>query len=199
MTEEYSAGLMSQSFWFTEFKQYLKLIKAGKSDDEIKNEIVQENLFGAPNEYRAKRIYGYLRNRASTVDQEALEMFFFADLSTQKLFNLVCILRQDRLFFEFLYEVYREKVIMGDRQINNSDAVIFYNSKETQRDELAKWTDSTKKRVQACYFTFMAEANLIRVEDKQRFITPPILDISLENYLQSHGEESIAKAISGVY
>lgn len=89
MTEEYSAGIMSQSFWFTEFKQYLKLIKAGKSDDEIKKEIVQENLFGAPNEYRAKRMFGYLRNRASTVDQEALEMFFFADLSTQKLFNLV--------------------------------------------------------------------------------------------------------------
>lgn len=57
--EEYSAGLMSQSFWFIEFKKIIKLISGGKMDDEIKTICIDENLFGAAKEYRAKRMCGY--------------------------------------------------------------------------------------------------------------------------------------------
>ena len=68
VTEIYSAGLMSESYWFLEFKEYLKLKKNNVSDDDIKNEIVENNLFGSPNEYRSKRIYGYIRRRVETID-----------------------------------------------------------------------------------------------------------------------------------
>ena len=53
--EVYSAGLMSQSFWFTELKKVIKLIFTGKTDDEIKSICIEENLFGAAKEYRARR------------------------------------------------------------------------------------------------------------------------------------------------
>ena len=54
--EIYSAGLISQSFWFTEFKRVIKLISEGKSETEIKTMCVEENLFGAAKEYRAMRM-----------------------------------------------------------------------------------------------------------------------------------------------
>ena len=34
--ETYSAGLISQSFWFIEMKKLIKLIDDGKSEQEIK-------------------------------------------------------------------------------------------------------------------------------------------------------------------
>ena len=34
--ETYSAGLISQSFWFVEMKKVIKLIDYGKSEEEIK-------------------------------------------------------------------------------------------------------------------------------------------------------------------
>ena len=34
--ETYSAGLISQSFWFVEMKKVIKLIDDGKSEEEIK-------------------------------------------------------------------------------------------------------------------------------------------------------------------
>ena len=37
----YSAGLMSQSCWFVEFKKIVQLISAGKTDDEIKAECLE--------------------------------------------------------------------------------------------------------------------------------------------------------------
>lgn len=197
--QEYSAGLMSQSFWFVEFKKYLKLKADGMSEEEIKELIISGNLFGAPNEYRAKRIYGYLYNRISKLDEAGIELFFSSDLATQKLLNLVCLFRQDRLFFEFVNEVYREKAILGTEVLDVSDARIFFKNKEVQSDTVATWTDGTKKRVQSCYFNFLTDANLLTVIDKKKKITPPLLDVALERYLEANGETSIIKALTGVY
>ena len=58
-----------------------------------KKRIIEENLFGAPNEYRARRIYGYLINRVSAVEKELADLFFSSDLATQKLINLIVSLK----------------------------------------------------------------------------------------------------------
>ena len=195
----YSAGIMAQAFWFNEFKQYLGLIKGGYDVDEIKRSVVEENLFGAPNEYRAKRMYGYISNRANIIELELLNLFFSSDLATQKIINLISVIRKDRLFFEFLYEVYREKIIIGEDKLDSSDVKIFINHKETQDDSLAEWKDTTKRKVQTAYLTFMTDADLLRIEGQSRIITPPLLDIALERYLQSHGEAAIVKAVTGEY
>ena len=126
-------------------------------------------------------------------------MFFSSDLATQKLINLIAVLRGDRLFFEFLYEVYRDKIILGEKTLELSDGKIFFNHKETQDDNVLAWKDQTKKRVQSAYYNFMIEANLLEIVEKKKLITPPLLDIALENYLRSNGETAIIKAITGEY
>ena len=198
--QNYSAGIMSQSFWFNEFRQLLKLRTENCDTDEIKKRIIEENLFGAPNEYRARRIYGYLINRVSAVEKELADLFFSSDLATQKLINLIAVIRKDRLFFEFLYEVYREKIIVGEQTLETAAGKTFFNLKETQDDTIAQWKDTTKRRVQSAYFNFMTESNLLRFENQKKYaITQPILDIALEQYLRSHGETAVVKAITGEY
>ena len=197
--QNYSAGIMSQSFWFNEFRQLLKLRTENCDTDEIKKKIIEENLFGAPNEYRARRIYGYLINRVSAVEKELSDLFFSSDLATQKLINLIAVIRQDRLFFEFLYDVYRDKIILGEKTLELSDGRNFFNHKETQDDNVLAWKDQTKKRVQSAYFNFMTEANLLANDGKKKLITPPLLDIALEKYLKCRGETAIIKAITGEY
>ena len=188
MIEEiYSAGLVSQSFWFIEMKKLIKLIYDGKSEKDIKALCIEENLFGAAKEYRAKRIYGYLWNRVKRLDQTLIELFVNSDLETQKLINLVAIIKGDRLFFEFLFEVYREKSILGVPIIENSDMSIFFKNKEVQSDIVLSWTDSTKKRLCSSYLNFMVDANLLTVVDKAKTITPPIMDIALQCYLEVTG------------
>lgn len=194
----YSAGLMSQSFWFIEFKKVVKLISEGKSLSQVKDISIEENLFGAANAYRARRIAGYLVNRASTLDQTEVQLFAESDVATQKLLNIIAILRTDRLFFEFLFEVYREKVILGIPTIDDSDASIFFKNKEVQSAEIEAWKDTTKKKLQRCYFNYMIDANLLVIDEKVRRITPPILDVALERHLEAKGDESMVKAITGV-
>lgn len=196
--EVYSAGLMSQSFWFIEFKKVVKLISQGKSDDEIKTICIDENLFGAAKEYRAKRMCAYILNRAKQLDDTMINLFLDADLATQKIVNLITMLKSDRLFFEFLFEVYREKVILGIPVIEDTDMKVFFTNKESQHEEIEAWKDTTKKKLRINYMTYLIDANLITVIDKEKQITPPILDIALERYLEACGDTAIIKAITGV-
>ena len=57
---KYSAGLMSQSFWFLEFKKVVRLRQEGLAYEDIKKKCATENLFGAAKEYRALRMIGYI-------------------------------------------------------------------------------------------------------------------------------------------
>ena len=179
-------------------KKIIKLIDEGKSEEEIKNLCISENLFGAAKEYRAKRIYGYIWNRAKKLDKTLIDLFVTSDLATQKIINLVSILRTDRLFFEFMFEVYREKKILGVPVMEDIDVNVFFKNKEIQSEDIAAWTDNTKRRLRSIYFNYLIDANLLAIVDKQKKITPPILDIALQRYLEATGSESIVKAITGV-
>lgn len=195
--KNYSAGLMSQSFWFLEFKMAVKLRKEGMNYEELKKKCVEENLFGAAKEYRALRMAGYVIARVKEMDDPLADLFCSSDLATQKLINLITILKSDRLFFEFVYEVYREKVILGADVIEESDVNLFFHRKEAQSELVAGWKDSTKRHLRSCYLNFMADANLLTVPDRQKRITPPILDIALERYLESVGETALVRALTG--
>lgn len=193
----YSAGLMSQSCWFVEFKKIVQMIAAGKTEEEIKSECLENNLFGAVKEYRAKRMYGYLINRANMLDDDLVQLFMKGDLATQKVINLIAILRGDRLFFEFVYEVYREKALLGQDIIEDSDINIFFTRKGKQSEVVEGWNDSTKKHLRSNYVTCLADANLLQIVKKIRKITTPILDSQLIRYLEQCGDHALLVAISG--
>lgn len=194
----YSAGLVSQSFWFVEIRKIIKLVNDGMTEDEIKNLCIDENLFGAMKEYRAKRIYGYIWNRIKQLDKTMIDIFCTSDIATQKVINLISILRSDRLFLEFMFEVYREKNILGVNAIEDSDVNIFFKNKEIQSEGVAAWSDTTKCRLRSIYINYLTDSNLLTVVEKKKIITPPILDIALERYLEANGDDTILKAITGV-
>ena len=132
------------------------------------------------------------------MDDQLVTIFCESDLPTQKLINLITVLRNDRMFFEFVYEVYREKVILGTGYLEEVDVNVFISQKEIQSEDVASWTDTTKKKLKNAYLNFMTDANLLKVEGRRKLITPPILDYALEKYLKDRGEEAMVKALTGV-
>lgn len=199
MTKEgYSAGLVSQSFWFLELKRIVLLRQEGLSYEAIRTACVKENLFGAAKVYRAQRMAGYLVKRLKALDDALVDLFGHADLATQKLINLIAILRTDRLYFEFLYEVYREKAMLGAGVLEDLDVNAFFTQKEQHSDLVAGWEEVTKRRLRSSYLNFLTDAGLLTVIEKQRTITPAVLDDKLEQYLLANGEDALRKALTGV-
>ena len=88
--------------------------------------------------------------------------------------------------------------MLGALELMDSDINIFFKNKQEQDEKIAKWVDSTVKRLGSTYKNFLTDANLLTLENKQRKITPPILDIALEKYLETNGDIHMSKAIRGI-
>lgn len=61
----------------------------------------------------------------------------------------------DTLFFDFVYEVIREKMILGSNEYADSDVRIFFKNKQVQDEKVAGWTEATIKRLGTCYKTML--------------------------------------------
>ncbi|MPN44490.1 hypothetical protein SDC9_192055 [bioreactor metagenome] len=127
-----------------------------------------------------------------------MKIFLDGDLSTQKIIILIAVAKQNSLFYEFLYQVYREKVIIGVCELNDIDINIFFKNKQDQSEDVASWTDTTLKRLRSTYMNFMVDAGLLTINGKKKELTPPVMDITLEHYFKYNGEIQLIKAITGV-
>ena len=197
-SQKYSSDLKSESPWFNEFKKVLALYESGVSLEDIKQKIVRENLFGVGRTSTAETTCRYLLRRLNFMDAELLKLFNNSDLATQKIINFIAIVRGDRLLSDFLNEVYREKIIVGYSELNATDINAFFTDKASHDDVVAKWSDTTLGRLRREYFLLLTDANLLQRDGRKYLITPPILDIALERYLQYNGEERLLKALMGV-
>ena len=196
--KEYSAGMVKLSFWFAEFRKVIELLSNGKTLPEIKQMNVQENIFSAPTQARAIQIFNSVSTRVKGLDSSFYAVFAKSDISTQKFIALIAVMQTDSLFFDFVYEVYREKLILGIDELADSDVGIFFKNKQLQSEKVAKWTDYTLKRLGTCYKTMLMEAGLIDQGTGTRKILKPILDKALEECLKVNGMETTLRALTGV-
>jgi len=195
---EYSAGMVSKPFWFLEFKKVIRLLHDGCSYDEIKEKSLNENLFSVSKAYRAKEIYSSVTRRAKVLDNDMIELFCSTDLASSKIIALISVVKTDRLFFEFLYEAYREKIILGIPELTDSDINIFFKNKQSQSEAVAAWKDYTLRKLGNSYLNYMCDAGLLFNDAGVKKITPPVLDSTLEKYMMSHNMEQYVYALTGV-
>ena len=196
----YSAGAVKFSFWFLEFRKVVQLLASGKDYDEIKRLSEDENIFGAATPARAAMIYSTTTARAKSLDPSFIPLFMESDVTTQKLFTMTAVLAHDTLFFDFVYEVVREKLIIGNDELADSDIRVFFKNKQEQDEKVAKWQDYTLHRLGACYKTQLFEAGLLdgnKGADTRKIIKP-ILDPIFKHWLEDFGMGALAKAYEGV-
>ena len=196
--KEYSAGMVKLSFWFAEFRKVIQLLNSGKTLLKIKKMNVEENIFSAPTQVRAIQIFNTISTRVKSLDQSFYTLFERSDISNQKVIALIAVMQSDSLFFDFIYEVYREKLIIGMNELADSDFGVFFKDKQIQSEKVAKWQDYTLQRLGSCYKTMLMEAGLIDKKVGTRNILKPIIDRALEDCLKKNGMEVILHALTGV-
>ena len=196
--KEYSAGAVKMSFWFVEFRKVVHLLDEGKSMDEVKQLALNKNLFAAPTILRANQIFSTVSGRIKALDESFIPVFMTGDLATQKLVALIAAMAYDTLFFDFVYEVIREKLMLGSNELKDSDVRVFFKDKQQQNEKVASWTDATLVRLGRCYKTMLYEAGVIDKAKSARKIFRPILDPELTRWLEKNDMAVYIKALTGV-
>ena len=135
--KDYSAGMVKQSFWFAEFRKVIQLLNCGKSLTEIRDMNLLENIFSAPTQARAVQIFNTVSARVKGLEPSFYALFEQSDIFMQKTIALIAVMQTDSLFFDFIYEVYREKLILGVEELADSDVAIFFKDKQLQSEKVA--------------------------------------------------------------
>ena len=194
---EYSAGIVSKGFWFLEFKKYLELLKNGNNENEIKKMQDEENIFSAPSKEYGKRIISEINKRIKVLPKEIKELFFESDTGTQKVINLLSIMGTDKLFFEYVYNSYRNELLLGTKEYNPGIVMKFLKEKAEQNEEVAKFSEKTLKRMQGTYGNYLKEAGLLEEKNKKILYGKVYLDYELEKLLRENNMEIYVKTLKG--
>jgi hypothetical protein len=194
---EYSAGIVSKGFWFLEFKKYLELLKIGNNENEIRKMQDEENIFSAPSKDYGKRIISEINKRIKVLPKEIKELFFESDTGTQKAINLLSIMGTDKLFFEYVYNSYRNELLLGTKEYNPGIVMKFLKEKAEQNEEVAKFSETTLKRMQGTYGNYLKEAGLLEEKNKEILYGKVYLDYELEKLLRENNMEIYVKTLKG--
>ena len=166
--------------------------------EDIKERCRNENIFAAATPERAAQVFNTVSSRIKAMGDSFYPVFLNGDVSAQKIFNLAAVMVNDTLFFDFVYEVIREKMIIGSNEYTPGDLNIFFKDKQLQSEKVAGWTDATFTRLARNYKTFLFEAGMTDKGKDARKIFRPILEPDMERWLLDSGMEPVVKAFLGV-
>lgn len=193
----YSAGLVSQRFWFYEIKQYIKMLDQGKTDKEIRQLSDEVNIFGAPSDSRAKEIYNTARRRANALGTEMQNIFPKLNIDNQKIVVLISVLLVNDLILEFMLEVYQVQVQKGVLKLTTTDYKAFLSEKQRTNEVVASWQPYTYNRLGSSYKNYLLESGLVRDDRSGNIMTPKIIDPRVLIWLKSINRLDILRAITG--
>lgn len=194
---KYSASIISTSFWFLESKKVAELILEGYSKEEILNVALENNIFQVETERRVRDITNTTYRRLKSFPEEVLEYFVRVDVNSAKVFVLISVLKSDKLFFEFMYEVFREHIVLGDLTLKNKDFEMFFDNKSYQSDIVSEWVDETLGRLKRAYNIMLSEAGVLDTSGNERVILLPFIDLKFKDILIKNDLGTYLYAITG--
>ena len=194
---EYTATTTGRPFSITEMVIGANLKLQGYSDKEIKEKSMNENIFQARSEHYKNKVAKTVLMRLNAIDEYLIEKLAISDIEKAKQISIYSVMKSDKFFFEFMNEIYKDKILLRDYKINDTDINIFIQRKQEQIPQIANWTESTLKKLKSQYISMLSEANFIIRNKEYIEITQPIIDKSLKDHLIEIGDEAYLKAMIG--
>mgnify|MGYP002795206439 FL=1 len=109
--KEYSSSLKKTPYKYLIAKKIAKLMLNNMDRAEVYKECYNNNYIEIDSPERRREIINIIYERLLSLDSFLLRQFYEGDLVTSKFILVYAISKSDRLFFEFLFEVYREDLI----------------------------------------------------------------------------------------
>jgi hypothetical protein len=191
---EYSATLTGASFLLYELKQVLKLKGQGLSDAEIKKNVIEDNVFEYQVTSSLKRIVPSVLRRANSLDESMQEWVINSPLEVGKIINLYAIMKTDKLFFEFMNEVIREKLDANNYLLEKKDLNVFFTIKAEQNEKMSKWTELTVNKLKQVYMKLLYEAGLLR-DKKSGDLNRLLFEEDIKRHLTYIGDTAYLRAM----
>lgn len=183
--QAYGASLTGEPFLLFECRQVARLKQVGFGDKEIMSEVRGKNLFQYATEKSITK-----RSRAALNRVNALDEFLVASLAeksseTAKGIVLYAIMKSNRLMYEFMTEVVRDR-FANSGYLEKRDLNEFMITKREQREEVADWKDQTVQRLKNAILQILSEAGIRNKQTNQ--LSPPAMDPEVVRHIAQAGD-----------
>ena len=194
---EYKSTIKSRPYLYKETKKAAILLKSGLDLKELKVKSLEDNIFQVESEARMRELASIITTRLKVLDEYLIDKIENSNIETSKIIVLYAIIKTDRLFFEFMNEVYKEKLLLRDLFLRDKDFNTFFQSKREQSEKVASWSEYTFKKLKQVYIRMLFECGLIENQKSDKKIKIPILEGEVKDYIYKIGDKIYINAIIG--
>jgi len=194
---KYSSTIKTIPYLYLEMKKVARLKCQGISDDDIYKTAIEENLFQVNTDARKREIASTVIRRLKELDDFLLDKLVNGSVETSKQIALYALMKTDRLFSEFMSEVFREKYILKDMVITDKDFNIFFHRKCEQDATVATWKEYTFYKLKQVYKRILFESGFIKKQKKDIEIVRPVMEQKVIDAIKKCGDKAYVEAMIG--
>lgn len=196
---DYSAKTTGENFLYNETKTLASYLLDGEDFEELKRRNIAENLIMYKKEKAITRVNAPIfRRLAFLMEKDMLKDFVYENISTSKYILLYAVMKTDNLVKDFVFEVYKKKVLEDLEYIEKNDMDDWYQEKMMMSDSLKNVTIATENKLKQVIMKILQDANLV-IKEKNKFkIIKPSLKSTFIDLLDNKGDINFAKAIGGL-
>lgn len=181
-----------EQFLFHEMRIVARLIKEGKSDEQIIQEVTDNNLFQYPTERMVKNITQVCLNRFNTANsQDLIDIVANDSADAAKQACLFLMMNYYRLVWEFMITVIGEKYRTKDTSFTKVDLNSFFTRLQEQNDVVASWSDATISKCKQVLKKTLVENGYLD-NSRSEVLNPVLLDFRVKEAIEdSNNKEAL--------
>ena len=169
----------------------------GHSKADIREFVWSENIYQVKAEYRAIEVLNNTWRRVALLPEDVCTHFVACDIETAKVINLIAVMMDSRLLFEFMHDVFSEKLRLGEREITDRDLNVFFADKALQSEVVAGWTETATRKLKQGITRILFEASLLESSKRPCAIRRLHVNYRAEDLLRQKGLGEYLNAITG--
>ena len=193
---EYRGSLTREQFLFFECRIVSRLILEGKSENEIYEIILRDNLFQFPTEKNIRSIAsGCYRRLTFSENMQLIELIGEAPADIAKQACLYCLMLYNRVVWDMMEEVIAEKFRNHDLSFDKSSIMVFCSKLRTKDENVAEWSDSTIKKISSVLMKCLIEASYLNSSSSKE-LNPVYLYEEVKDCIVQNGDQEILPAFN---
>ena len=194
----YSSAIKKTPFKYPIAKKIAKLMLYGLDHDEIYKKCYDENYVEIESLERRREVTNVVYNRLCVLDDFLLKQYYNGDVATSKYILVYAIAKTDTLFFDFLFEKYRDALMNPERHyLSIEDFDDFFESKKQVDLIVAKWGKFTLQCLTKGYRNILVDSGLGRRERKIIIVERMMIHPAVEEHIELVGDKDYLRATLG--
>ena len=156
--------------------EMVKVASALMDDDSTNLNEVRDSriVFGSVKNRTTEREFREIKHRLEKLTSDQLEVLVHGDLISQKQIAFLGVCKHYDFIRDFTVDVIRDKALVFDYQIRESDFNSFINSKISTHPELEEFSETTLKKGKQVMFRILEQAGIIN-NAVDKMIQPQLL------------------------